>query len=241
MQHKGHRAKCSANTAKLLIFKQETASAGGSSRPLLRAFTLPGNIRSVLCVQLFMGRNVMWAAWALTITTSSGALGDYLSIQRKFSLIESGRLKVGSRLHLTPAELNAYIEHQVPALTGGVRNPRLRLVGAEVAQATALIDFAEIQRSQGNPPGWLMSQILEGERPVTVTARIRSGAGRATVDILSVEISGQKIDGRTLDFLVQQFLLPLYPEAAPGRPFELGDRIEKIDVTPTEVGVLIGR
>ncbi len=188
-----------------------------------------------------MGKTVFWAAWALSIAALSGDSGEYASIQRKFTLIESGRLKAGSRVHLTPTELNAYIEHQVPAVTGGVRNPRLSLVGAEMAQATAQVDFAELRRSQGNPPGWLMSQILEGERPVSVTARIRSSAGRATVDILSVEISGLKIDGQTLDFLIQHFLLPLYPDAAVGRPFELGDRIERIDVSPTGVGVLIGR
>ncbi len=104
-----------------------------------------------------------------------------------------------------------------------------------------MINFAELRRSQGNPPGWLMSRLLDGERPVTVTARIRSAAGQATVDVLSVQISGVTIDGRTLDFLIQHFLLPLYPDAAVGRPFELGERIEKLDVQPQGVTVLIGR
>ena len=166
---------------------------------------------------------------------------DYLSVQRKFQLIETGRLKPGSRVVLTPHELNAYAAHEVPLITGGVRQPRLNLVRPEVARATALIDFAELRRSQGDPPGLLMSHLLDGERPVAVTARIRSSAGHATVDVLSVEISGLTLDGRTLDFLVQHFLLPLYPDAAIGRPFELGDRIEKIDVQPAGVRVLIGR
>lgn len=169
------------------------------------------------------------------------APGDYASVQQKFGLIESGRLKPGSRVELTPGELNAYVEHELPSVTGGVRQPRLRLLRPEVAEGTALINFAELRRSQGNPPGWLMSQLLDGERPVAVTARIRSSAGTATVDVLSVQISGLTLDGRTLDFLIQHFLLPLYPDATVGRPFELGDRIEKLDVQPSGVGVLIGR
>jgi hypothetical protein len=56
-----------------------------------------------------------------------------------------------------------------------------------------------------------------------------------------VEISGVTIDGKSLDFLIKSFLLPLYPDAAVGRPFELGHRIEKLDVQPKSVGVLIGR
>jgi hypothetical protein len=82
---------------------------------------------------------------------------------------------------------------------------------------------------------------LEGERPVSVTARIRSAGGRATVDVQRVEISGIAIDGRTLDFLVQNVLLPQYPNAVLGRPFELGHHIEKLDVQPAAVGVVIGR
>lgn len=166
---------------------------------------------------------------------------DYRSVQQKFDSIESGRLKPGSRVDLSPAELNAYVEHEVPLATGGVRQPHVTLLRPEVAQATALINFAEVRRSQGDPPGWLMSRLLDGEHPVSVTARIRSSAGHATVDVLSVEISGITIDGRTLDFLIQHFLLALYPDAVVGRPFELGDRIEKLDVQPSGVHVLIGR
>jgi hypothetical protein len=86
-----------------------------------------------------------------------------------------------------------------------------------------------------------MSKLLDGERPVGVTARIRSDAGRATVDVERVEISGVLIDGRTLDFLIQHVLLELYPNAVVGRPFELGHNIRKLDVEPRAVSVYIGR
>ncbi|MBZ5578473.1 MAG: hypothetical protein LAP40_18065 [Acidobacteriia bacterium] len=188
-----------------------------------------------------MKRARLGTALAACVATLGAVSSDYLSVERKFRSIESGQLQTGSRVHLSPRELNAYVEHQLPAVTGGVRQPRLRLIRPGVAEGTALVNFAEIGRSQGHPPGWLMSQLLEGEHPVSVTATIRSASGSATVNLLSVEISGVKIEGETLHFLIQHFLLPLYPNAAVDRPFELGDRIEKLDVQPSGVDVLIGR
>lgn len=165
------------------------------------------------------------------------ASSDYLSAKRKIGLIESDGLKAGTRVELTAAELNAYVERELPE---GVRNPKVRLVAREMASGAALVDFGKLRRAQGYQPGWLMSKLLDGERPVSVTARIRSSAGRATVDVQRVEISGIAIDGRTLDFLIQNLLLPLYPYAVVSRPFELGHRIEKLDVGPAAVVVLIG-
>ena len=86
-----------------------------------------------------------------------------------------------------------------------------------------------------------MSKLLDGERPVSVTARIRSANGQATVDVQKVEISGIAIDGGTLDFLIQNFLLAMYPDAVIGKPFEIGHRIDRLNITPAAVGVVIGR
>jgi hypothetical protein len=163
---------------------------------------------------------------------------DYVSAKRKFDLIDSDRSRPGTRIELTPRELNAYIEHEVPA---GVRNPKLEVVNPGVTTGTALIDFGKVRRAQGYSPGWLMSKLLDGERPVSVTARITSAHGVATVDVQRVEISGVEIEGKTLDFLIHNFLLAMYPDAAVGRPFQLGHRIDRLDVQPAAVGVVIGK
>lgn len=188
-----------------------------------------------------MKRFALWLVPLLLAGSLTADRGDYLSARAKFDRIQSDRLPAGSRIELTPRELNAYVEQEIPTVTDGVRNPRLQLLGPGLAEGSALVDFAKVRRSQGHPPGWLMSKLLEGERPVTVTARISSGAGRATVDLQKVEISGIEINGGTLDFLIQSCLLPLYPNAMVGRPFELGHRVQKLDVQPSGVGVMIGR
>jgi hypothetical protein len=166
------------------------------------------------------------------------ASSDYSSARQKFDLIEGNRLKAGSRVELSSQELNAWVAQEVP---DGVRNPKLELVAPQIATGTAMVDFGKMRRAQGYQPGWLMSKLLDGERPVSVTARIRSAGGTATVDVQKVQISGVELDGATLDFLIQNVLMPMYPQATVGRPFELGHRIEKLDVQPKAVAVVIGR
>jgi len=175
---------------------------------------------------------------SLALAVAGAASSEYLSAKRKIEQIESDRLKAGTRLELNQPELNAYVAQQAPS---GVRNPRLQVLSPGLVTGSALIDFNQLRRSQGHEPGWLAAKLLQGEHPVSVTARIRSGSGHATVDVEQAQISGISIDGRTIDFLIQNFVLPLYPEAVVGQPFEMGHHIERLDVQPAGVGVVIGR
>jgi hypothetical protein len=167
------------------------------------------------------------------------ARSEYASCQRKLDLIENDRLRAGSKVTLSPDELNAYVEQELPKVVPqGVREPKLQL-GAGTATGSAMIDFVKLQSAQGKPPGWLMRQLLQGERPVAVTARIESAAGRATVNVQKLEISGIAIEGRMLDYLIHNYLLPYYPDAKVGEPFELTHNIDRLDVQPTRVDVIL--
>ena len=207
------------------------------SCPPITVYAIPGNPSPFSSVQTIVRRR-LWAVSILIVAASlAGAAYDhYASAKQKFDSIEAERLPSGARVLLTIPELNAWVIREAPA---GVRNPRLRVSARDIATGAAFIDFGKLERSAGLQPGWLMSKILDGERPVSVTARVRSSAGRATVDIQRVEISGIVIDGRTLDFLIQNFLIPMYPDAIVGRPFALGHRIERFDVAPNAVTVLL--
>jgi hypothetical protein len=161
---------------------------------------------------------------------------EYSSCKQKIDLIGSGHIRAGSRVELSARELTAYAVAVAPP---GVRAPQLQFGAPGLVTGTAKVDFGKVRRAQGYQTGWLMSRILDGERPVSVTARVRSDAGRATVDVQRVEISGISVDGHTLDFLIRNFLLPLYPNATVGRPFELGHGIRKLDVQPRGLSVYI--
>lgn len=167
---------------------------------------------------------------------SAAALGGYATAKHKLDLIDSDSLRPGVRMVLTLAEINAYAAGEAPE---GVRDTRIRIPAAGEAIGSATVDFLKLRQAQGATPGWLASKLLTGERPVSVTARLHSSDGYATVDIEQVTISGVTIDGRTLEFLIQDVLLPLYPDAAVGRPFELGHRIQSLDLTTAGVTVRI--
>jgi hypothetical protein len=66
-----------------------------------------------------------------------------------------------------------------------------------------------------------------------------SGAGRCTVYLTRVELSGVTLEGSTLDFLIQNFLLPLYPDVKINQPFEMAYGIDRIDIRPEGVRITI--
>lgn len=171
----------------------------------------------------------------------AGAHDGYSSAKQKLALIQSDRARPGSRILLSSQELNAWVrEGLMPSFPPGVRQPVVE-PGNGAASASALVDFLKVRQAQGKPPGWLMARLLEGERPVKVVASIESGGGRAKVDVQSVEISGMTIDGTMLDFLIRNYLLPNYPQAKVGQPFELGHRVDRLEIKPGGVTVVIGR
>ncbi len=86
---------------------------------------------------------------------------------------------------------------------------------------------------------WLVAKLIQGEKLVKVRASIQSAHGQATVHVLQVEIGGLAVTGAPLDFLVQNFFLPFYPDAKIDEPFELADNVDRIEVTPAEALVYI--
>jgi hypothetical protein len=161
------------------------------------------------------------------------------SVTRKLDLIESGRARPGSVIRFSQAELNAWVRVKAPMVVpDGFREPRLILGNGE-ATASALIDFLKVRDASGLATNWLVAKLIQGEKPVTVRATMQSAHGRATVHLVSVQIGDLEVSGATLDFLVQNFLLPLYPDAQIDEPFELAASVERIEVTPAAALVYI--
>jgi len=179
-----------------------------------------------------------WFLGTLLALGLAGGFDFYSSARQKVDLIESGRLRPGARVDLSVRELNAFAEKEAPA---GVRDPELKFSDPETVSGQALVDFGKLQRAQGYHPGFLMAKLLDGERPVSATVRVHSGAGKVTVEVERAAISGIEIDGRTIEFLIQNFIEPFYPEAVVGRPVAMGYRIDRLQVAPAGVGVVIGR
>lgn len=169
----------------------------------------------------------------------SGSSDPALTARAKFNLIQSGRVRPGSVLTLSLVELNAYVRSELPSVAPeGVRQTRLEL-GSGTATGSAMIDFLKLRRAQGEKTPWLIAKLIEGEKFVKVNARIQSDHGKATVYLQRVELSGLAVSGSTLDFLIQTFVLPLYPNVKVNEPFALHDRVDHIEVAPIGARVFI--
>jgi len=161
------------------------------------------------------------------------------NVTRRLDLIESGKAKPGAVFRFTPAELNAWVRAKAPAIVSdGFREPRLQL-GNGTASASAHIDFLKVRHAAGVETNWLVAKLIQGEKLVTARATIQSAHGRATVHIVRVEIGGLAVTGAPLDFLVQNFLLPFYPDAKIDQPFDLAGKVDRIVITPAEASVYI--
>lgn len=199
-----------------------------------------GNCEPNPAVEVFMKIRPLLAVLLAGLFLLYGADSQYLAAKHKIDLIEGNTLRPGTRVVLSQGELNSYAEREVAQVAPrGIRQPRV-VLGNGSATGTALINFAELQRAQGNEPGWIVSTLLNGERPVRVSATIQSANGQAVVKVQQVEVSGMVIEGTTLDFLIRNYLMHYYPEAKVDRPFELGHRIERLEVRPSAVTVVIG-
>jgi hypothetical protein len=177
-------------------------------------------------------RTVAGLALVLSLAgLASVSQSDYLSAKRKFQALDKQPPKPGTRVTLTSAEINAYVQTELPKVgPPGVRNPSVELLNGNTATGRALIDFLKLRSAQGKSTNWLMRKLLEGEREVAVTTQIRSGGGQATVDLQRVEISGIAIEGATLDFIIDNYLKPNYPDAKIGQPFALHKHVDRIEV-----------
>ena len=163
----------------------------------------------------------------------------YLSTQKKFDQIADGKLKPGTVVVLTPTELNAWARVKVAeSIPQGLRNPVIEL-GSGEATGSALVDFLKMASQNGQDPGWLISKLIEGERPLKIWIRMTSSGGRAMVNLTRVELSGASLSGRTLDFLIDNFFKPKYPDAKIGEPFDLGYSIERIEIQPAGVRIVM--
>ena len=179
------------------------------------------------------------AAFAAAYPLLAGAVDD--TAQRKIDLIQHDAVPRGSVIVIGRDELNLYVRNQIAGtFRQGIRGARLDL-GYSRATGSAYIDFPSLRQAMGKPLGWPMSWLLAGERRVEVEAHLRCSAGRAVVNLDRVELSGLTIAGGALDYLIRNFVLPYYPDAAIGRPFRLEHHVERLEVRPGEVRVVIAK
>ncbi|MEQ1886611.1 MAG: hypothetical protein ABL967_16220 [Bryobacteraceae bacterium] len=158
----------------------------------------------------------------------------------KLDAIEAGRIQPGYRVTFTEAEVNAWAADQAARRYDGISGARIRL-GAGTVNASAMIDFIRMRRAEGAETFPALAQLLEGQRPARLDLRVQSNGGYATISPTRLEISNVALTGGALDFLIEKLVLPLFPDTEVNRPFELREGIERIEVVPGALRVVMKR
>jgi hypothetical protein len=193
------------------------------------------------------GRSDRRSFWACTILaffvflpSFSQTPSDRLSAERKVRLIEANRWPATRTISFTPSELLALGMSSAESVApGSISKPALQLKQAG-AVVSAMIDFDRLRSSQpsGNSMSdWLTARLVTGQHLVSVSAGIVSANGRMTIHPESVTVSGVTVSGNALRLLIEEFILPRYPDAVVDRPFSLASNIKEIAVTPASAWV----
>jgi len=111
-------------------------------------------------------------------------------------------------------------------------------LGPGTTDGNTLVDLTKISKTK-NSVNPLIARLIEGERPLKISIRVESANGRATVFLTHVELSGVAVDGSILDLLIKHFVQPRYPDMKINEPFDLDFNIDRIEVQPAGVRVLI--
>jgi hypothetical protein len=166
---------------------------------------------------------------------------DTQSAQAKLDSIADSKVKPGGVILFPPREVEAWIRSTIPEyVPEGIRDEHIEL-GTDTATASAIVDFVKMRLSQGKPTNSVLGALIEGERQLTVSVRLESNEGRCTVYLKRVDLGGVAVEGVLLEFLVKTFFLPLFPDAKINEPFDLGYNMERIELRPAGIRVLIKR
>ncbi len=148
------------------------------------------------------------------------------SAERKFEHLRQNAAKQTpdqSPTVLSEREVNAYFADGRVQLPKGVR--RVQFVGYQgVINTTTTIDFDQITASQrsSNP----LLSLFSGVHDVHVTSHAAGSGGRATIHTDSVDIGGVPVPRVALQYFLDKYVRPKYPEVGLDTAFTMPYRID---------------
>ena len=128
---------------------------------------------------------------------------------------------------LTEDEINAYLASGAVQLPKGVQ--KVRFVGARnQVTANARVDFDKL--TEGKKGNILMMALFTGVHDIVVVADAKGAGGMAEVQVQSVSLDGTQIPRAALEYLVDHYVKPKYPDAGMDSRFRMGYRIDSAEV-----------
>jgi hypothetical protein len=140
----------------------------------------------------------------------------------------------GQRTTVTESEVNSYLTYELGSdLPTGVVQPSVSALGTGLVSGRAVVDLDAVRKAGRNSGGLFdLRSYLTGQVPVTATGLLRTGNGRARLELQSASVGGVPIPKLLLQEIVA------YYSKSPSKPggislddeFELPARIREIQV-----------
>jgi hypothetical protein len=158
------------------------------------------------------------------------------SMDRKVEILEANAQRPPSQPQITDIaqrELNAYIAEGGVDLPKGVHDVKAYFEPA-IVHATATVDFDTLAAGHtgGNP---IFSALFNGTHDVEAQAQASGARGQGTVIIDWVKLDGIEIPRAALEYLVQHYVQPKYPNAGMTTKFALPLQIDMAVVSRGKV------
>ena len=151
---------------------------------------------------------------------------EYHSMEQKIAYLNANAKRPHpdpKPVELTEAEANAYLNQGGVKLPKGVSNLHLTAKPGQI-EGHAQVDFEEIMQGRGaNNP---LSSLFSGRHDVHAVSQAGGANGIGSVHIESVDLDGIQIPQFALEWFVQHYLTPRYPNVGMTSTFKLPLRIQ---------------
>jgi hypothetical protein len=145
----------------------------------------------------------------------------YGSVQQKLAYLKLNAAKTRpdpKPVELTEAEVNAYFAEGGVKLPKGVSQVRLTSRPG-VIDGHAHVDFEPIL--QGHNPNNPLYGLFSGQHEIHVVAQAAGINGVATLQVQTVEMDGNEVPRWALEFFVQRYVTPRYPNVGMTSSFKM--------------------
>jgi hypothetical protein len=158
----------------------------------------------------------------------------YVSMEKKVALLEAGPTGASQNVSLTQDELNAYFNEGGVQLPKGLSKVKLDL-NTGVVHATAEVNFDQLSEGRGGGGNPIFSALFSGTHDVEAEAQASGAGGQGTVTIQSVKLDGVQVPKSALEYLIQHYVKPKYPQAGMTSTFELPAKIDSATLEQGQV------
>jgi hypothetical protein len=158
----------------------------------------------------------------------------YTSMEKKIALLEAGPTAPSQTVTMTQDELNSFFAEGGVQVPKGLSNIKFDLRPG-IVHATSEVDFDLLSEGHGGGGNPLFSALFSGTHDVDAEAQASGTGGQGTVTIQSVKLDGVQVPKSALEYLIQHYVKPKYPQAGMTSTFELPVQIDSATVQQGQV------